>query len=133
SLEINLELFDSKIKNQSDLILIDIRDDNSFKLNHIKNFINILEENIFNYLNHNLKDKNTEIFVLCYKGIKSLNLVKKLRELGYKKSYSIQGGFDLLKEKYDVSIIHIGDENFGSDKKASLEIAKKLKEKNIVW
>jgi molybdopterin/thiamine biosynthesis adenylyltransferase/rhodanese-related sulfurtransferase len=100
SLEISLELFDSKIKSQSELILIDIRDENSFSLNHIKNFINVSEENIFNYLSDNLKDKNIEIFILCYKGIKSLNLANKLSELGYKNSYSIQGGFELLKEKY---------------------------------
>lgn len=98
SIEINLELFDIKFKNKS--IFLDIRDENSFKLNHIKKFINVSEENIFNYLNDNLNNKNTEIFISCYKGIKSLELVNKLRNIGYKKSYSIQGGFDLLKEKY---------------------------------
>jgi radical SAM superfamily enzyme YgiQ (UPF0313 family) len=56
-------------------------------------------------------------------------------EKGYR-SLSVERIVDhieLLKSKYNVRFIDVGDENFGSDRKSTWEIVSKLGELGIVW
>ena len=55
---------------KDDLILIDIRDYNSFNNGHIDNAIHVEDLNIQNFLKE--KDKNDTILIYCYHGFKNV-------------------------------------------------------------
>ena len=68
---------------KDDLILIDIRDYNSFKNGHIDNAIHVEDLNIQNFIKE--KDKNDTILIYCYHGNSSqsaanflVNMVSKM-------------------------------------------------------
>lgn len=98
--EISIEELKKKILSNKP-IFIDIRDENSFNINYIDKFINISSEKVLEYLEKNLINKNTEIYITCYKGIKSIDTIKNIRNLGYINSFSIIGGFESLKSNFN--------------------------------
>jgi thiosulfate sulfurtransferase len=71
--------------------LIDIRDSHSFKLSHIYGSINI-SLNSLNYFSK-LNNFLIPIMIICYHGISSKYIAFYLKNKGYKKVYSINGGF----------------------------------------
>lgn len=84
---------------KNDYQFIDLRDPYEFKQLHLMKFINIPYEN-FNPINLHLS-KNIPIILLCYSGVKSLNLAKELRKQGYQ-AYSIDGGFYTIKYAHQI-------------------------------
>ena len=77
---------------KDDLILIDIRDYNSFKNGHIENAIHIEDLNLQNFLNE--KDKNDTILIYCYHGNSSQSAANFFSQNGFKNVFSMDEGYE---------------------------------------
>ncbi len=78
-------------------IIIDIRDNYSYNISHIRNSINIPYYNLLNNYSHYL-NKSSAYYLYCEEGKQSYEISKRLNLLGYN-TKSIEGGFDAFKEK----------------------------------
>jgi thiosulfate sulfurtransferase len=80
-----------KIFLNGDITLIDIRDSRSFRLSHIDGSINISLNSLdqFSKLNNFL----IPMMIICYHGVSSKYIAFYLKNKGYKKVYSVNGGF----------------------------------------
>ena len=72
-------------------IIVDIRDNYSYSMSHVKNAINIPYYNLLNNFSHYLS-KNKQYYLYCSEGIQSLEISKRLNSFGYD-TKSIEGGF----------------------------------------
>ena len=84
----------SDLKKMSNPIIIDIRDNYSYNISHIKNSINIPYYNLLNNYSHYL-NKNNTYYLYCDEGKQSSEISKRLNSFGYN-TKSIQGGFKYL-------------------------------------
>ena len=75
---------------KDDLILIDIRDYNSFKNGHIENAIHVENLNIQNFIKE--KNKNDTILIYCYHGNSSQSAAEFFRQYGFKNVFSMDEG-----------------------------------------
>lgn len=84
-----------------DAYLIDIRDSHQFNDLHIQNFINMTKDQFYKALPS--FSKNKPIYLMCYQGISTQDMVSQLRSMGYL-AYYIDGGFqaflNLTNTKY---------------------------------
>ena len=90
-----------KVKNlmsNNNLKIIDIRDEESFKEEHISNAININESEIKKFLDETPRD--TPLLVYCYHGNSSKGAAEYLISKGYKKVYSLDGGYSDYKKEF---------------------------------
>jgi radical SAM superfamily enzyme YgiQ (UPF0313 family) len=51
----------------------------------------------------------------------------------YAADHNLEAYLEELKEKYNVGLVTFGDENFGSNRKQSYEIARIMKKHNMLW
>lgn len=72
-------------------IIVDIRDNYSYNISHVKNAINIPYYNLLNNFSHYL-DKNKVYYLYCGEGKQSFEISNRLNSFGYK-TMSISGGF----------------------------------------
>lgn len=72
-------------------IIVDIRDNYSYNISHIKNSINIPYYNLLSNFSHYL-DKNKIYYLYCDEGRQSYEISKRLNSFGYR-TLSISGGF----------------------------------------
>ena len=77
---------------KNDLILIDIRDHNSFMNGHIENAIHIEDLNLQNFLNE--KDKNDTILIYCYHGYSSQSAANFFSHQGFNNVFSMDEGYE---------------------------------------
>ena len=83
-----------KLKNfveDGSVIILDIRDEQSYKEGHIPDAINLSNKNIDEVIDSNDPDDN--ILIYCYKGISSQNAAQHFCNLGFKNVYSLIGGY----------------------------------------
>ncbi len=81
-----------KIRNPN---IVDIRDNYSYNISHIKNAINIPYYNLLNNFSHYL-NKNMIYYLYCDEGKQSMEISKRLNSFGYN-TKSIIGGLSVLK------------------------------------
>lgn len=81
----------SKI-DEDNIIVLDIRDKESFKLGHINGAINMSNANIDNFIYNTKKDKS--IIVYCYHGNSSQSAAEFLVKSGFNNVYSLDGGYE---------------------------------------
>lgn len=83
------------IKNNNNVIILDVRSQQEYKEGHINNSINIpvydLEKNAKSKLNN-----DNIIIVYCSAGIRSKRALQILKKMGYKNLYNIEGGIEVL-------------------------------------
>lgn len=77
---------------KDNIILIDIRDYNSFKNGHINNAIHVEDLDIQNFLKE--KDKNDTILIYCYHGNSSQSAANFFANQGFKNVFSIDEGYE---------------------------------------
>lgn len=75
----------------ADTCIIDIRDEEAFKTEHIKNASHLSNDNMEDFIRNT--DRETPIILYCYRGKSSENTAKYLCEQGFKNVYSVEGGF----------------------------------------
>ena len=83
-----------KLKNfveDGSVIILDIRDEQSFKEGHIPDAIHLSNKNIDEVIDSNDPDDN--ILIYCYKGISSQNAAQHFCNLGFKNVFSLIGGY----------------------------------------
>lgn len=78
-----------------DAVIVDIRDNYSYNLSHVKNAINIPYYNLLNNFSHYL-DKHKKYYLYCLEGNQSLEISHRLNLFGYY-TKSIEGGFITFK------------------------------------
>ncbi|MDO3423319.1 thioredoxin domain-containing protein [Chryseobacterium sp. APV1] len=84
--------FSHKLDKTKDAQLVDVRTSGEFKNGHLKNAMNI-DWNAGDFVEKAAAlDKNKPVFVYCMSGPRSTAAAAKLRELGYKNVYEMQGG-----------------------------------------
>ena len=77
-----------------DFIIIDIRDEHSFKENHLNNSINIsLYKLLANY--EKILDKNKNYLLICEYGLGSKKVMNMLNKMGYH-TFSLKNGYNSL-------------------------------------
>lgn len=85
--------FAKKIKESSQVQLLDVRTPQEFASGHIESAKNI------NYYDLNFRsqvgslDKNKPLYVYCQSGIRSAKAVSILKSMGFKQIYDMEGGF----------------------------------------
>ena len=84
-----------ELKKISSPIIIDIRDNYSYSISHVKNAINIPYYNLLNNYSHYL-NKKKRYYLYCEEGKRSLEISKRLNAFGYD-TLSITGGFISFK------------------------------------
>ena len=87
-----------KILANKQATLIDIRDPTSFQEAHIQNAILVTEENINSFLRGT--DKNQPLICYCYHGFNSQNAAEYFLQNGFKKVYTLKGGFEEWRAAY---------------------------------
>lgn len=70
--------------------IIDIRDNKSYNLGHVKNAINIPKDELLNNYSY-LLDKNKKYYIYCYTGYNSKIVCEILKIYGYNVSNIIDG------------------------------------------
>ncbi|CAH9059319.1 Thiosulfate sulfurtransferase GlpE [Pseudoalteromonas holothuriae] len=76
---------------QKDVIVADIRDENSFAQGHIPGSEHLSNANIGHFMQE--KEFDQPIIVVCYHGISSQGAASYLIEQGFEDVYSMDGGF----------------------------------------
>ena len=76
-------------------IIVDIRDNYSYNVSHVKGAINIPYYNLLSNYSHYL-DKSKMYYLYCDEGKQSLEISKRLNSFGYN-TKSINGGFITFK------------------------------------
>ena len=87
---ISLEDAENIIEDENSLIL-DIRDEVSYKNSHYTNAIHLTNENFSKIVEQT--DRGKTILVYCYKGISSQNVAQHLCNLGFNNVHSLNGGY----------------------------------------
>jgi len=77
---------------EGEAIVVDIRDAQSFATNHIKQAINLNNDNLQDFIDNT--EFTTPVLVCCYHGISSQSAAAFLCERGFEEVYSIDGGFE---------------------------------------
>ena len=87
------------MKENNDVVVIDVREESEYTKEHIEGSINIPLGSIETID----IDKDREIIVYCLSGVRSQNAAEKLVSMGYTHVYNIDGGlinwgYELVKE-----------------------------------
>jgi phage shock protein E len=83
-------------KNTDKAILIDVRSKREYIEGHIPESINIPLEDLVTEISSIVPDRDTYIFIYCYRGSRSNRASKRLKLLGYRNAKSI-GGISLYR------------------------------------
>jgi thiosulfate sulfurtransferase len=82
-----------------EVTLVDVRDSGSFSARNIKNSINVLSENIAEFLDD--ADKAKPLIAYCYHGNNSQGAAAYFFAQGFTEVYSMDGGFEEWSRKYE--------------------------------
>lgn len=93
---ISVEEAESLIE-KNEVTLIDIRDKMSFDTSNVKTSIHVTNENVEDVLSS--ADKNKPLIIYCYHGNTSQGAADYFYNMGFKQSFSVDGGFEEWKLK----------------------------------
>ena len=99
---INVDELHEAIAENKQLFILDSREENEFKVSHIKNAISI------GYEKFTIKDikkipKDATIVVYCSLGVRSEEVGMRIKEAGYQEVFNLYGGiFEWVHKDYDV-------------------------------
>lgn len=75
--------------------LLDIRDQHSFLNGNIEQSVHLTNENVDEIVNG--LDKENPVIIYCYHGNSSKNAADYFDNLGFKNTYSVDGGYEVWK------------------------------------
>ncbi len=76
----------------SDLCLIDVREDHEWHDMRIPRALHIPKDTLASIIAEKIADQSTPIYLYCRGGVRSLSAAQTLIDLGYQDVYSINGG-----------------------------------------
>ena len=82
----------SIVKNNQNVILLDVRSKQEYDEGHLKGAINIPVYELEYRVENELKDKQCIIIAYCSAGMRSRKAIEILRKLGYKNLYNVEDG-----------------------------------------
>ncbi len=85
-----------EIMTNSDAIVADVRDEDSFAKDHIDGAIHLTMAALQAFCDDS--DKSTPILVYCYHGVSSQSVAQHLVDQGFAEVYSLIGGFEAWRE-----------------------------------
>ena len=95
--DINYNTMQEMIRNNSDVVIIDVRTTDEFEYNHLKGAVNIpLQDISENRIRRYVKSKSSIIIVYCEYGGRSRKAVNKLIKMGYENVYNLDGGIEKI-------------------------------------
>ena len=80
------------IQNNSNVILLDVRNHQEYEEGHLNGAINIPTYDLYRNAPKILTDKEAIIIAYCTVGVRSENAINILRKMGYKNLYHLEGG-----------------------------------------
>ncbi|HOY49404.1 MAG TPA: rhodanese-like domain-containing protein [Chryseolinea sp.] len=96
--KLDVATFQSKVKESSNAVVLDVRTAEEFKTGNIEGAINIdFKASDFEQKIANL-DKSKTYFVYCLSGIRSAKAADRMSELGFTSLYTLDGGYRALTE-----------------------------------
>jgi rhodanese-related sulfurtransferase len=90
--EINYNEMNDIIKNNDNVIILDVRSPQEYEEGHINGAINLPLYELCQNIKYKIKNENDIIIAYCSSGIRSKRAVKELKKCGYKNSYSLKDG-----------------------------------------
>ena len=78
---------------QQDALIIDIRDADSYKQQHIDAAVNVKPNDVATYLSLNQQPEQ-KVFIYCYRGRSSMTVTEQLTQQGFSNVFSVDGGFE---------------------------------------
>ena len=90
-----------------DLVLVDIRDDESYAAGHITGALHLTNQTLPAFLKEAAKER--AVAVCCYHGDISQQVVDYLTQQGFAQVYSMNGGFEEWRTKYPEQLGGAGD------------------------
>lgn len=84
--------------NQTDAIILDVREPNEYSKGHIENAINSPLEKLDEHINQLESKKNSTFIVVCQTGTRSGPACKKLSKLGFDNLFKLAGGMQSWEE-----------------------------------
>lgn len=92
-----------RLKEDAELVVLDIREKDDYESGHIKNAIMLAQNEVAHEIEDIAPSKDTPICVYCYSGNRSKRAGMILEYLGYTDVYNLGGidkwTYDLVKEK----------------------------------
>lgn len=90
---INYKTMEKMLKDNSEIVVIDVRTRDEYRYNHLKKAVNvplqdICKEKVEQFVNN----KSCIIIVYCEYGGRSKKAVSKLNKMGYENVYNLDGG-----------------------------------------
>lgn len=96
--DIDFTTMQNMIKENSEIVLIDVRTKDEYYDNHLKHAVNIpLQDICEKEIEKYVKSKNNIIIVYCEYGGRSKKALKKLNKMGYMNVYNLDGGIDKIE------------------------------------
>ncbi len=91
--ELDHNNFASKINSDNDYILVDVRTPKEYRNGHMKNAVNV--SYFHSWFTDSIKklDRTITIYMYCQTQHRSPMASRKMKKLGFKKIYDLQGGF----------------------------------------
>lgn len=80
------------VRNNNNVILLDVRSPQEFEEGHLDGAINIPTYEIYSKASKILTDKEAIIIAYCTLGVRSKNVIKILKKMGYKNLYHLDSG-----------------------------------------
>ena len=94
----DIEIKDFKDRFQNKALIIDIRDEDSYKAENIPNSVNYKSIDIMKLIEK--KDKHLDIVIYCYRGNSSRKVASFLSESGFSNIFNLLGGFNAWKNSF---------------------------------
>ncbi len=87
-----------ELLDQKNVNIVDIRDPGSYATGHIPSAVSVDDSNVQEFTENTDKDK--PLVVCCYHGISSQGAAAYFAEQGFKKVFSMTGGFEAWQANY---------------------------------
>lgn len=102
--ELNYHEFESKIKSDSNFLLVDVRTPKEYRNGHVSNAINV--SYFHSWFNDSIRklDRNKTIYMYCETQHRSPLASRKMKKMGFKKIIDLKGGF-MKWEKNEMPIV----------------------------
>ncbi len=103
--DIDFEEMRSIIKDNKDVVLLDVRSCQEFNEGHLVNAINIPLQEIKKKIQETIKDKNCILVVYCTSGLRSKKAAMILQKYGFQNIYNLKNGIEEWVN-YDVECVN---------------------------
>ena len=94
--DISYSTMQKMLRENSNIIVIDVRTKDEFMYNHLEGAINIPMQDITQKIGRYTKEKGDVIIVYCEYGGRSKKALNKLNKMGYFNVYNLDGGIDAI-------------------------------------